>query len=58
MEVLHTHTDDTLRGSLRQNRGLQDPDCWTTVVRQEGRSNPCQPWTSNDMYLSQCMHGY
>ena len=29
-----THPDDTLRGTLCQNRGL---DCWTTVVRHAGR---------------------
>lgn len=29
-----THPDDTLRGALCQNGGL---DCWTTVVRHAGR---------------------
>ena len=50
-----THPDDTLRGALCQNGGLEVPDCWTTVVRHAEKNNPCQPWISNDVYPSQCI---
>ena len=37
---------------LNQKGGLEVPGCWTTVWRrQEGRSNPRQPSTSNDVLL-------
>ena len=51
-ELLVLEAWHILRGTLQQNGGLEVFDCWTTVVRQEGRSNPCQLWTSNDMHPS------
>ena len=45
------HPDDTPGGALQPDGGLEVPGCWIAVMRrQEGRSNPHQPLTSDDVY--------
>ena len=37
---------------FNRDGGLEVPGCWTAVMRrQEGRSNPHRPLTSNDVIL-------
>ena len=35
---------------FKRDRGLEVTGCWTTVMKQKGRSNPHRLLTSNDVY--------
>ena len=50
MEALHIQMTPA-EECFSRDGGLEIPGCWTAVMRRrEGRSNPLQPLTSNDVY--------
>ena len=56
LSYYHLSSENNLPTECSWDEGLEVPGCWTAMMgRQGGRSDPCWPLISNNVYCQWCM---